>query len=349
MLVFNLLLLCSLAAAVAIPSEPIDLLALDKRAPEGIVVADLGLNDNFQYSMAVKVGSEGKLFNPVADTGSVITWFPNDDDWADKSTTLINTTETFSVGYVNVKPVLGYYVNDTLALADGETKGFKFGVVDSPRANRQGIVGLARKSYTYVPLPVYMHDSGTIDDAVTSITFSSKQNKGKLVFGGYDQAKVGSAWSVHPDPKQFKVPITNVTVNGTTFTPQGKDAEPIVVDTGASGSYIPRLIIEQIASAYKNPRNASHRYYVSCDLPEGLFKLGLGDLVLDIPYKDFVSKHADDATTCLLGAAASEDSNNLHLIGGAILQHVVSVFDYTKGEVRIANYVDADHEDFVKF
>ena len=92
----SLVLLCGLASALVVPSEPLDLLSLDKRANDGIIANDVNIQ-GFTYYMNVKVGSEGEVFNPVCDTGSPITWFPDNDGWVYQSKTLVNTSEPFHV------------------------------------------------------------------------------------------------------------------------------------------------------------------------------------------------------------------------------------------------------------
>ena len=88
---------------------------------------------------------------------------------------------------------------------------------------------------------------------------------------------------------------------------------------------------------------------MSCDIPDTLFKLGFGNLVLDIPLKDFVRPHKEGDTACTLAALASDrSSSNYTLIGGAILNHVVTLFDYDNGVVSVANYKETDEENIVK-
>ena len=62
----------------------------------------------------------------------------------------------------------------------------------------------------------YLKESGAIDHTIVNFYYSTKQGKGKVIVGGYDQSKVGSEWSVHSDPGTFRVPVTNVTTSGVT-------------------------------------------------------------------------------------------------------------------------------------
>lgn len=84
------MLLCALATALVVPREPLDLSAMSKRAPLGIIATNITKGRFFQYFIDVKVGSEGKVHRPLVDTGAGPVWFPNDDDWGHRSTSLVN-------------------------------------------------------------------------------------------------------------------------------------------------------------------------------------------------------------------------------------------------------------------
>ncbi|CAN3375063.1 hypothetical protein DIURU_005631 [Diutina rugosa] len=339
-----LLSLIAVASALVVPAEP-----LDKRHPEGIVSGDITISNEFTYHMEVKVGSQGHSFNPVPDTGSWESWFPNFDGWASQSTSLKNLTTPFSIGYVGTSGYKGYWVTDSVALPDGVTTNFQFGVVENKRDGLQdGNIGLARAPAggDHDTFPYHLKNTGVIKRGVASSYYSSDKQKGKFIFGGYDQAKVASAWSTHSDPTTFKVPLRNVTTNGVTHYPDFGDF-PIVVDTGAGHSWIPQAILDPIAQLYNNPQQVQSLYSVSCDIPDTSFQLGFGDLILDIPLKDFVRPHKE-GETCYLGAIASErTSSNITLIGGAILNQVVTLFDYDNGVVSVANYKETDEENIV--
>ena len=210
------------------------------------------------------------------------------------------------------------------------------------------MVGLSRWSGgDHDTLPYRLKNTGAIDRGVASLYYSTDKKKGKLIFGGYDQAKVASAWSTHSDPTTFKVPLRNVTTNGVTHYPDFGDF-PIVVDTGAGHSWIPQAILDPIAQLYNNPKQSGTIWTVSCDIPDTLFQLGFGNLVLDIPLKDFVRPHKVGDTVCSLGAVASDRSkSNITLIGGAILNQVVTLFDYDNGVISVANYKETDEENIV--
>ncbi|CAN3372349.1 hypothetical protein DIURU_004527 [Diutina rugosa] len=343
-----LLSLIAVASALVVPAEP-----LDKRHPERIVTANVNITDQFYYHMQVKVGSQGHSFNPIPDTGSHESWLPDLDGWASQSTSLKNLTSPFTAGYVS-SSYNGYWVTDTVTFTDGATNKFQFGVVGKEGGNfqnnfKEGMLGLSRWSGgDHDTFPYHLKNTGVIDRGVASLYYSTDKQKGKFIFGGYDQAKVASAWSTNSHPTTFKVPLRNVTTNGVTHYPDFGDF-PIVVDTGAGYSWIPKAILDPIAQLYNNPKQSGTIWTVSCDIPDTSFQLGFGNLVLDIPLKDFVRPHKVGDTVCSLGAVASDRSkSNITLIGGAILNQVVTLFDYDNGVISVANYKETDEENIVK-
>lgn len=340
---FNVLLLCALATAMVVPAGPLD---LSKRTSLGIIAGDLTNNDYLKYYVNVTVGSEGEVFRVVADSGSTLFWVSNKNNWTQKSTSFVNSTEVFLNGYISSSLERGYFANDSLKFSDGSTNTVKLGVIDHS-SNGQGILGLGLQEDSKVPVATQLKQAGAIDHNVVSMYFNPKRNKGKLIIGGYDQAKVGSPWSVHSNKGQLKVPITNVTVDDKTHYPDHGDY-PIVVDTGAGHTYLPQAIVKPIVALFNNPQVSGKYYTVDCNIPDRLFQLGFGNLILDIPLKDIVLPHDDGATTCNISLTSAELNENLTLIGGAILDHVVVVFDYDNVEIKVANLKDTDEEDIVK-
>lgn len=157
---------------------------------------------------------------------------------------------------------------------------------------------------------------------------------------------MGSQWSVHKDPTTYKVPITNVTVGGVTHYPEGGEVR-IVTDTGGT-TYLPAAILDPIVALYSNRQQEGNFWVVDCNVRDTLFQLGFGDLVLDIALKDFLLPHQPGQARCQLAGFISEAANNLTLIGGAILNHVVTIFDYDNGVIKVANFKDTQEENIVK-
>ena len=88
---------------------------------------------------------------------------------------------------------------------------------------------------------------------------------------------------------------------------------------------------------YTNVRRNGPAFEVDCNVPDSLFQLGFGDLILNIPLKDFLMPHDANAKTCEIGAIVAEKAGNSTLIGGAILNHVISIFDHDNKLVNVAN------------
>ncbi|CAN3373382.1 hypothetical protein DIURU_000312 [Diutina rugosa] len=345
MLVFNLCSLLALASALVVPQESD---ALEKRDDPKVVEAILDFEGR-QFHPTVKVGSSGETFHPTLDSGSAETWFVNNNDWVHHSTSLVNLTTPFHVGFLgSKKPRTGYYVTDTMYFDNTKTENLQFGLVDEwdTTSNKRGLIGLARWTGKYDTLPFHLKTTGQVERNVASIWYSTKRDTGKLIFGGFDQAKVGSEWTTHSDPKTFKVPVVKVTTGGVDHYPDFGDY-PIVVDTGASNSLLPRAIVKPIAEYY-NATLVGKEYEVSCNPPEGSFQLTLGSLELDIPLKEFVHQAPGKAEgICTIGASIAEDRGNVTLIGTSLISRVVTLFDYEKGEVSMAKLIDTPEENIV--
>lgn len=339
MSIFNLLQLFVVASALVVPQEASD--SVDKRSNANVISADLTLYSG-RYWTTVRVGSQGTPFSLELDSGSGETWVPNNDGWPYQSTSLVNLTTPFDVTYYASLPLRGYYVKDSFQFDSGTTKDFQFGVVNN--SPRKGLIGLSRWTGKYKTLPYHLKESGQVKRNVASIYYSAAKDKGKLIFGGYDKAKIDSEWDVHSDPTTYKVPLVKATINGVDHYVEGGPKE-IVVDTGAGFSYIPKAIVEPIASLY-NAKKQGIMYKIDCQQPEGQFQVTIGNLTFDYLLQDFVYFN-EDRTVCYLGAIASEEYNNLTLIGSALLNRAVTLFDYDNNVVKLAKFKDTTEENIV--
>ena len=347
MLLFNLLSLLAVASALVVPPQQDDKSALEKKSDSKVI--ELALKyEGRQYHADVRLGSEGKLYRPLIDSGSWATWFPDEDQWAFESTSLVNLTTPFSVAYMgSTSASKGYFVKDTLQFDNAKSEGVQFGILENPSQFKQGLLAIARLQGTnYDTVPYHLKTAGQVERTVSSLWYSTLRDTGKLTFGGYDRAKVGSEWTSHYDPLTFKVPVVKVTTNGVDHFPDYGDY-PIVVDTGAPNSLLPRAIVEPIAEFY-NAKRVGKEYEVSCDPPAGLFQITLGNLTLDIDLKSFVHQAPGKANgICTIGASIAEDRGNVTLIGTTLINEVVTLFDYENGVVSMAKLNDTPEEDLV--
>lgn len=338
-LIFNVLLLCALATALVVPAQPLD---LNKRCPQGVLATDISRDDDWTYHIEVKVGSQGKLFRPNLDTTGAA-WFPNDDDWTQLSTLFSKAGKNFGVKFYDGPRELGDWVRDTVAV-DDKTDTVEFGLIPNPLQKKQGSFTVGRSFKDLPSIPVQLKNHSVIDHGVASVYYRADKHQGKLILGGYDQAKVDGDWSVHSQIQEYKVPITNVTVDGDTRYPEYGDY-PIAVGPGGKLA-LPQAIVDPIAGLYHNPQPVDTRYQVDCDVPDGLFQLGVGNLIVDFQLKDFVEQPGD-GDQCYLAVDVAERNGNITRLSGVVLDKLVTVFDYDNDVVKVAHFKDTDDEDIV--
>lgn len=326
---------------------PHDESALEKKATSNVIELDFDIEGG-QYRGVVLLGSEGVSYKPIIDSGSWETWFANDNDWTDHSTTLVNLTKPFSVNYVGSgNPATGFFVKDTIEFTNAKSAGFEFGILNNPPWFPQGILAIARlQGSDHDTLPYHLKTTGQVERTVASLYYSKLQNKGELTFGGYDRAKVGSGWTSHADPVTFKVPVVKSHVDGVDYFPEHGDY-PIVVDSGAWGSLFPRAVVEPLATSL-NLKIDGNQYKGPCGTYEGQFLITLGNLTLEFDKLELVTELTNNGNcVATLGFKGAEYSNNLTLIGTDILNKVVTVFDYENGVVSMAKLNDTPEEDVV--
>lgn len=339
-------LLCLLAIAVALPVDISNESTLFKR--NGNVVGSDVIKPNDKYLIEVWIGSQGKPLYPIADSGSLEAWLPNTDNWAALSSSLVNLNKEYQTTYANTA-AKGYYAKDKLQIGSSTLDGFIFGVVNNPEdagSNSGGIFGLGkRRDQGYDTLPYALKAAGKIDKTVASLYYRSSANKGKLIFGGYDEAKVGSSWQSFSSPGQYwQVPIKKMTIDNADIASE-PDAN-FIIDSGAEISYFPRPFLDKLAPLFDAERQDNGYYLMSCDQPsDKLFLISVGDVSFDIPFSQF-KWEIEGFDDCYLGAGDSSVFG-MNIFGNTVLSSVYTLFDYDAQEVKLATLTDSDLESIV--
>lgn len=338
---FQLLGLC--AVTLALPIEISSGHALLRR-DANTVGSDI-VKPNDKYLLEIKIGSNGEALYPIADSGSLEAWLPNTDDWADLSLSLVNLGIDYQTTYANTA-VKGYYAKDTLEIGSSVLNDFIFGVVNNPQdagTNSGGVFGLGkRKNLAYDTLPYALKAAGKIDKTVASIYYRNSVNRGKLTFGGYDQAKLGSTWQLFSSPGQYwQLPIEKMTIADAEIL--SDDSTKFIIDSGAEISYFPRAFLDKLAPLFNAERQDNGYYLMSCDQPnDKTFLISVGDITFDVPFNQFkwIIEGFDE---CYLGAGDSSVFG-MNIFGNTVLSSVYTLFDYDAQEVKLANLNDVDKE-----
>lgn len=323
---------------------------LQTNSSTGYVTSDLS-NYYGKWLMNISIGSQQKQFTPIADSGSPEAWLPDYDGWANASTSLVKLNQEYQTTYVN-SAVQGYYAEDTIVLDNTSLEKFRFGVVDNPDAgaNNVGVFGLSKKNdISYDTLPYALKTAGKIRLTVASVYYRHSANKGKLIFGGVDQAKVGSHWESHTSTGSlWDFPLTKMTIDGNDVyvDTNATTSNTFLVDTGTEVSFFPTKFLNQLAPLFNATRQDSGYYVMPCNQPpDRLFLITLGDLTYEIPFSTFIWQPSG-SNQCYLGAGDSLIFN-LNLLGTTVLSNLYVAFDYDNSEVKLAKLLDTDIETIV--
>lgn len=158
---------------------PHDKSALEKKATSNVIELDFDIEGG-QHHGVVLFGSEGVSYKPIIDSGSWETWFANDNDMTDYSTTLVNLTTPFSINYVGSgNPATGIFIKDTIKFTNAKSDGFEFGILNNPPWFPQGILAIARlQGSDHDTLTYHLKMMGQVERTVSSLYYSKLQNKG---------------------------------------------------------------------------------------------------------------------------------------------------------------------------
>lgn len=286
--------------------------------------------DRTELNLPVGAGSQKKALTPWIDTASAPLWVPNTDNWVASSSSFKNLNRDFSNNYV-LGNVRGYWANDNFKIGDVTLKGFSFAVVDPKVAGNtgsdQGLVGLRDHSDNIV---YNLKRQRFIDDSVASIYYG--QNDGAIIFGGYDAAKVSSAWASFPRTNEmWEVDIALTNINGKNMN-VGKR---FIYDTGSLISTFPVEIIKEIATMLNAQDNGDGYWIMKCGAGNGktfTLKMGGIDFKIDLGLFQF------PATTevCYLGAANNKIAGGRNILGLPVLRSLHAILDMDNHVLKVA-------------
>ena len=157
------------------------------------------LNNNYLFLGTVKIGSQGKSFNLILDTGSYIAWVAKSgstDEYSitnhfspSSSTTCTATGKVFEQKY-ETGYCKGYYYKDYFNYINNKNFNIQFGVADKTELNvdkGDGIIGLGHyypdESLSFIHM---LKKAGITDSISLSIKYDSNKKAGSLYIGRHD-------------------------------------------------------------------------------------------------------------------------------------------------------------------
>ncbi|KAF3935767.1 Candidapepsin-8 [Dactylella cylindrospora] len=353
---------------------------VDKREETSKTVYQRLDNKDFLFYANVTVGTPPQHLRLHIDTGSSDIWVETPKSTICTQTleacqiggTYDNTTSTsyeyipgdFAITYVDGQFANGDYARDILQIGGVAVKDVQFGI-GFEGTSEEGILGIGfegrqsgvqRGESQYPGLVTQMVAQDLINSRAYSVWLNDlNAESGEILFGGIDTAK-------------FKAPLTTIKLlkrtgmeNATDFiislrglsitNGEGKEetlmgesrATPALLDTGASFSYLPNDIADQVAelvgaayvAEYKGPAvNCTKRSV------EGFVNFQFAGVTISVKLSDFIidatdEPNEDGSVLCYFGVIGMKEGSVLTL-GDTFLRSAYVVYDMDNREVSIA-------------
>ncbi|AMD19459.1 HCL692Wp [Eremothecium sinecaudum] len=336
-------------------------------------------NRGFFYTVDLKIGTPEQTVSVLLDTGSSDLWVvgsnvrcsssePNDDckeygafDTSQSSTWSSNGTD-FYISYLDNSSASGVWGMDILKINDLNIDGATLAVANESSTSLAVLgVGLSAVEttnivypyYTYDNIPLILKRNGVIARNVYSL-FTNKLEaaSGSILFGGIDHEKysgklltmpvVNVAPDVSPDPMHLAVILS-----GLTYSTMGDKIDPFcsripaILDSGSSGTYFPKAIVEQIAELLGAVWDEEiGAYGGQCAASSDTLDFDFGGINISVPLSAFIIKKD---STCYYLIFPFE--NDLVLLGATFLSHAYVVYDLDRLEISMAQASYSSVED----
>ncbi|KAK2041498.1 eukaryotic aspartyl protease [Colletotrichum somersetense] len=323
------------------------------------------------YLIELSIGTPGQDTKVAIDTGSSELWVnPNCNsagttsmtqscrangqyDPQDSSTSTIYR-QTGDIKYGKGE-VLLQYVSDNITIpgSDIALSDTIFGYATDSVDLSRGILGLSFGEKTnntgYPTVLEEMKAQNIIESLTMGIALGTKEEKtgsGLISFGGVDTKKFSG--NLHTAPvlgpqngeKLFRYWVQLDSVG---LSKSGKSAKtysntqfPVFFDTGATLSYFPADLIDELGSDLGGRLESSlNMYLVPCNT-KGTIDFKFGDYTMKVPLSEFIWQVGDNS--CVLGADKASDG--AYLLGDSFLRSTYVVFDQETPALHFAPYVD---------
>lgn len=310
---------------------------------------------NAQYYGDISIGSTGRKFSVIFDTGSSSLWVPSADCGKScgvhskynhtESTTYHENGQDFRLLYGS-GPVSGYLSQDTVVLGDVSLDGYTFGEVTNAKGlglpyvvgKFDGILGLGWPSLAIdgiEPPFVTMVKRGLVSDSKFAfyLGHEDKEN-GELVLGGYDESHfTGSIkWVPLISETYWQVKLDSLLVGGSNMTKVTK----AIVDSGTTFLGAPAKELKALAEKIgaKPFFLDTSQYTISCSAIPQLPSLDfvMNGKTFSLEANKYVTKVLGiPLVPCLLAFTqidVPEPLGPLWILGDVFMRQYYSIFDY---------------------
>lgn len=336
------------------------------------------INDKILYTTELEIGSNKDKVSVSIDTGSYDLWVMSNDTVCYKvsefqtegapqlpdifndidqdysctfngtynsksSKTFKNTSEDFSIGYVDGSAAQGVWGYDSVQFGQYGVTGLKIGIANRSSVS-DGILGIGIAN-GYDNFPVLLQKQGLINKIAYSVYLnSSNSTTGTILFGAIDHAKYEGVLSTVPvDSKsQLSVNVTNLkTKNGNVAS----GGHSILLDTGSTFSIFPDEWIDALGHSLNATYDEDESVYeIECDgYDEHFFGFSIGDSDFSVPIQDL--KTEKDGQCYLAIMSNSVIGGGGILFGDDILRRIYLVYDLQDMTISVAPVVYTEDEE----
>lgn len=323
------------------------------------------------YLIELSIGTPGQDTKVAIDTGSSELWVNplcanagttamvqscranGQYDPQDSSTSVVYADRgsiTYGKGTVNLT-----YVGDNITIpgSDISLSDTIFGYATYSAELSRGILGLsfgeATNTTDYPTVLDTMKAQHVIESLTVGIALGNKEEKtgsGLISFGGVDTKKFSG--NLHTAPvlgpqngenlRRYWVQLDSVGLSksGRSSKTYANTQFPVFFDTGATLSYFPPALIDQLGSDLGGRLESSiNMYLVPCS-SKGTIDFKFGDYTIKVPLSEFIWQVGDNS--CVLGADKASDDT--YILGDSFLRSTYVVFDQETPALHFAPYVD---------
>jgi hypothetical protein len=196
-----------------------------------------------------------------------------------------------------------------------------------------------------------LYQNGVTASRAFSVALGSKDvsNGGAVIFGGVDTQKFSGKLfqftNLPPQDEQgqpgmwrYWIQLDSVGISkpGSSSSAYANSALPIVLDTGATMSYLPQSIINNLAKDFNAQVLDDGTLAVPCSTAtqSGTVDFTFGKLTIKVPYHEFIWEAAPGQ--CFVGAAPV--SGTTPILGDTFLRSAYVVFDQDNSNIFLAPY-----------
>jgi len=322
---------------------------------ESVVIKDYS---NAQYYGEIKIGTPGKKFTVIFDTGSSNLWVPkvhchSCGYWfihggkskydKKKSSSYQVDGGDFHITYGSGKVKGSFSIDDVTLADDIVVHNQKFAEVENAgglgmgytMGKFDGIMGLGfeglalGKAHTVFKNAI---DQSLVAQPMFSF-FLGNNEDGELTFGGYDDSKFTGeiTWVKLSEPKYWKIDIENIQVGS-----YSSGVTNGIMDSGTSLITGPKHEITKIAKLVGAKRNLVGQYTIPCnkvdDIPD--LEFNINGRAWPVPGKELVLQAAGVCVFALMGMDLK--NGPAWILGDVFMRQYYTIFDYGSERVGFA-------------